>query len=872
MDSWHSLKPEAVLKKLDSSAKGLSEDEARKRLGKYGHNRIERVRKHTPLELFISQFKSPLIYLLLVATAASFLVGHTFDAVMILGIVMLNAVLGFYQDYKSEKAIEALRSLIRKRVRVLRGGKEEEIDSAFLVPGDIILIDAGDEIPADARVIESAGLQVNEAALTGESFPIRKTSKVVKEETPLPERTDMLHAGTLAMNGFCRAVVVATGMGSELGRIAVLTQEADRKKTHIEIVLEKLASKLLVFFVAVSAAVAVLGLAMGNEVMEMVVLGISLAVASVPEGLPAVVTIVFALGLRRLSRVNTLVRKLGAVETLGAVTYVCADKTGTLTKNEMTVTKIDIDGETIEVSGVGYSTEGKFSKKTSSLKRLLEIGALCNHAVLEEGAVIGDPTEAALIVAAAKFGIEKHQLEREYSPLGEISFSLERKMMSVITKNGGKVMMATKGAPESVLEKCTSVLHKGKVKRLSPREKSRILERAEDLAASGYRVLSLAYRDMKKPGDREERLVYVGSVALIDPVRKEAKWAINEAKKAGIRVMIVTGDHKSTAVAIAKEVGLFEKDSIALAGNEINSMDDGHLLEKIDSIRVFGRVTPEQKMRVLTLLQKRGEVVAMTGDGVNDAPALKRADIGIAMGKGGTDVARESSEIVLADDNFASIVKGIGEGRGIFLNIRRFVYYLLSSNMAEVLILFLAMIFGWPLILLPVQILWINLVTDSVTALSLGAEPTSKNVMKRPPRDPHEGIVSNRSFAGLLGLALVKTAGVLFVFSLVLPEGEMIARTVAFVTLIFAENYNIFNFKSFDRPLYRVSMLNNMYILLAVAATLLLTVAVVQVPAISPLFHAVSLDLSHWVLALACGAPVLVAGEIYKNAVYLRRK
>lgn len=872
MNSWHSLKAEDVLKKLQSSSKGLSEQEAENRLQKYGYNRIERIRKHTPLEILISQFKSPLIYLLLLATAASFIIGHTFDALMILAIVILNAILGFYQDYKSEKAIEALRSLIKKKARVLRGGREEEIDSAFLVPGDIILIDAGDEIPADARVIESADLQVNEAALTGESFPIMKTVKAVNEKTTLPERTDMLHAGTLAMNGFCKAIIVATGMKTELGKIAALTQEADRKKTHIEIVLEKLASKLLLFFVAVSAAVAVLGLVMGNEIMDMIILGISLAVASVPEGLPAVVTIVFALGLRRLSKVNTLVRKLGAVETLGAVTYVCADKTGTLTKNEMTVTKIDVDGETVEVSGVGYSSEGKFSKKTPSLKRLLEIGALCNHAVIEESTVIGDPTEAALIVAAAKLGMEKHQLEKEYVPLGEISFSLERKMMSVITKNGGKIMMSTKGAPENVLAKCTQILSKGKVKRLTAAEKKKILAKTEELASSGYRVLSLAYREMKKFEKKEENLVYVGSVALIDPVREEAKWAIDEAKKAGIKVMIVTGDHTNTAVAIAKNVGLFEKGSIALTGDEFDSISDDELLKKIDRIRVFGRVTPEQKMRVLKLLQNQGEVVAMTGDGVNDAPALKRADIGIAMGKVGTDVARESSEIVLADDNFSSIVKGIREGRGIFMNIRRFVYYLLSSNMAEVLILFLAMLFGWPLILLPVQILWINLVTDSVTALSLGAEPTSKNVMKRPPRDPHEGIVSNRSLAGLLGLAVVKTIGVLFVFSIILPEGEMVARTMAFVTLIFAENYNIFNFKSFDRPLHRINILNNPYILLAVAITLLLTVGVVQIPAISPLFHAVSLDLSHWILALAFGVPVLIAGEIYKNVVYLRRK
>lgn len=875
MEKWHSVSGESALRKLDSTPKGLSDKEAKERLKKYGPNELERKKGISPITVFINQFKSPLIYLLIAAALASYLIGHVFDSIMILAIVLLNAILGFNQDWKAEKAIEALSAMFKRKARVIRDGKDSIIWASDLVPGDVIILEAGFEIPADARIINNADLRTNEASLTGESLPISKTEKTMARGTRLPERANMMFAGTVAVNGWAKAVVVETGMSTELGRIAGLTQVTEKRKTHIEEILESIAKKLIIIFLILSASVSAIGIALGRDLFQMILTGIALAVAAVPEGLPAVVTITFALGLQRLSRVNTLVRRLPATETLGAITYIAADKTGTLTKNEMTVKKIFVDGKLVDVGGTGYSLKGKFSQRTNSLKKLLEIGALCNHASVAENEVHGDPTEAALIVSAAKAGIFREELDKRHYILGEISFSEKRKMMSVITKDhDGGAIVNNKGAPESVLSRCSHFLLNGKVKKLDKKTREQILDENEKLAHKGYRVLGIAYKNIKKwdggKDDAEQKMVYVGSQAMIDPVRPEAVEAIKTARRAGIHVTIVTGDHKSTATEIAKEVGLLTEDRIAVDGAELEKMSDDELTEKIDRIKVFARVTPEQKMRVLGILQKRGEIVAMTGDGVNDAPALKKADIGVAMGISGTDVARSTAEIVLADDNFVSIVKGIGEGRGMLINIKKFVYYLLSSNLAEVFILFFGMLLNWPLILFPVQLLWINLVTDSVTALSLGVDPKPKGVMRQPPRDPNEKILSNKTLLGLGAIAAIKTIIILSLFSSELSESEALARTMAFVGLIMLENYNLFNFKSFNRPLHKINPFDNKYLIGAVLLTIGLSILVVQIPVFATLFHVVPLSLESWVLIVALGSVVLVAGEIYKNLVHYK--
>jgi Ca2+-transporting ATPase len=892
MEKWHALTGDSAIDKLDSSKNGLSEHEASSRLEKFGRNELAKKKGISPIIVFFNQFKSPLVYLLILAAIASYFIGHAFDSIMIMAIVLLNAVLGFQQDWKAEKAIEALSALFKKKARVIRDGADNIIDSAQLVPGDVVILEAGYDIPADVRLFDCASLRTNEASLTGESLPIRKTIDVMARDARLHDRKNMAYAGSVAVNGWAKAIVVETGMNTELGRIAGLTQITEARKTHIEEVLESIAKKLVIIFLLLSASVSVVGILLGRDLFEMILTGIALAVAAVPEGLPAVVTITFALGLQRLSKVNTLVRRLPSTETLGAITYIATDKTGTLTKNEMTVKKIFVDNRVIDVSGTGYELTGSFSEKSKSsdlrpltfdelrssksLNKLLEIGALCNHASVTSNEVHGDPTEGALIVSAAKAGITKADLDKKHHILAELSFTEKRKMMSVVTKDhDGGAIVNNKGAPEQVLLGCSSYLHDGKVKKLDAKTRKRFTEENESLAKDGYRVLGIAYKDIKKwdaasKKDAEKNMVYVGSQAMIDPVRPEAIEAIKTARKAGIRVTIVTGDHKSTASAIAKEVGLMVEGKLAIDGAQLDKMSDKELTQKIDSIKVFARVTPEQKMRVLGILQKRGEIVAMTGDGVNDAPALKKADVGVAMGIKGTDVARNTAEVVLADDNFMSIIKGIAEGRGILINIKKFVYYLLSSNLAEVFILFIGMLLNWPLILLPVQLLWINLVTDSVTALSLGVDPKPKDVMRQKPRDPRENILSNKTLFGLGGIALIKTVIVLSLFLFEMSESEMLARTMAFVGLIMLENFNLFNFKSFTRPLHKINVFDNKYLIAAVFFTIGITILAVQIPIFATLFHVTPLTLDQWLLIIGLGSIVLIAGEIYKNLVHYK--
>ena len=681
----------------------------------------------------------------------------------------------------------------------------------------------------------------------------------------------MLFEGTVVMNGWAKAVVVETGMRTEIGKLAKLSEETKRAPTHAEKMLATLGKRLGAICLGLSGAVIVLGIIFGHNWLNMLLVGVSLAVAAVPEGLPAVVTITFALGVRRLTKAHTLIRKLSATDNLGSVTYICTDKTGTLTKGEMTVKKIFVDNQEIEVEGVGYETKGKFSKQTKGLKKLLEIGALCNHATLVEKddrkTIIGDPTEGALVVAAAKMGINKKKLDGKYPAVSEISFSAERKMMSTIHIIEGRKYMYSKGAPEVILAKSKYILVNGKERKITKNDAKKIRQIEEKYSKEGLRILAMAYKKVKGRGV-EKDLVFVGMQAMMDPPRKEVPDAIKVARRAGIKIIMITGDYKETAIAVANKIGLMQKGSIAVDGRELEKMSEEELKQKIEKIKIFARTSPEQKMKILNVLRAKGETVAMTGDGINDAPALKRADVGIAMGITGTDVTKESADVVLVDDNFASIVKGIAEGRGIAMNIRRFVYYLISSNLGEIWIVFFAMLFKWPLILLAVQLLWMNLVTDSVSALALGMEPKEKDIMKRPPRDPKAPIISAKSFSALFGISWVKTIWVLWIFGLLFNINLTYARTMAFLGTILSEKFNLFNFKSFDKPLYKVSLKNNPYLLGAVLVTVALTAIVVQIPSLAKLLHIQPLTLNDWVLLIALASIVLFVGEIYKNIIY----
>ncbi|NYZ77361.1 cation-translocating P-type ATPase [Candidatus Micrarchaeota archaeon] len=868
---WHALPAEKLPESLGSSKGGLDGKEAEQRIRKYGFNELERRKNVSAISLLLNEFRNPLVYLLVVAAVLSFAIGEQLDSILIGTVIIVNAALGFAQDWKAEKAIEALTALFVRQTRVLRGGKETIVETKYIVPGDILILEAGDAIAADGRVIDAADFKVNEAPLTGESLPVTKTTKALPEKTPLPDRKNMAYAGTMVMNGWAKVLVTATGMSTEIGRIAGLTLGIERGKTPTEKMLESIAKKLMFLFVALSAFTAAIGIYFGKDMTEMILVAISLMVAAVPEGLPAVVTIVFAIGLQRLSRANTLVRKLSATETLGAVTFICTDKTGTLTKNQMTAEKVFINGRVISDIDA-ESIIRKDGEGAKTLRKLFETGVLCNHASIE-GKPIGDPTEIAILMIADNSGITKAKLDKTHRILGEISFNLERKMMSVITQNSGCVIVNTKGAPERVLERCSHCMEDGKITRLDAKEKKILLEKNEELAADGYRLLAVAYRELestKEEKQAEEGLVYLGSLALADPLRPETKDALSQARDAGIKVAIVTGDHKNTAVAIAKQIDLFEINSIALDGTELDGMDDSQLEKIIYRVKVFARVNPEQKMRVLKILQKNGEIVAMTGDGVNDAPALKKADIGIAMGKIGTDVARETADVILLDDNFASIIKGISEGRGMFLNIKKFVQYMVSCNTAEILILFFAMLLNWPLILFPFQILWVNLVTDSITALSLGLDPKPKDIMKYPPK--RDEVLGRGSLAWVLFLAAIKTLSVLAVFYLFLNEDYAIAVTMAFGCLIFAENFNLFNFKDFNNPLYKANPFDNIYLILSFMISMLLTAAVIQLEFFNDYFRTVPLDWWHWGLLALFGSFVLIGGEIYKNARCLMKK
>ena len=880
-DDWHALPVREVIRRLGTDPeKGLTESEAARRLRRFGPNQLQATQRERWYEVLARQFADLLIVILLLAAAVSLVIGETTDAITILAIVVLNGLLGFLQEWKAEKALAALRKLLSPKCQVVRGGRELRIAASTLVPGDLVLVEAGDRVPADLRLLEALNLEADESALTGESLPVHKRPTPAPAETPLAERASMAWMGTSITSGRGRGVVVATGMRTRFGRIAHLTQSIQEGATPLQRKLAVLGRQLGLLALIVSLAVSLAGWLMGKPLAEMFMTGISLAVAVVPEGLPAVVTITLALGVRAMARRRALLRRLQAAETLGAATVICTDKTGTLTQNEMTVQRIWLADGFVQVTGSGYEPRGHFEReghrldprRHSDLLALLQTGLHCNHArlVQEQGQwrPLGDPTEAALVVAARKAGLE---LPPDRKVVTEFSFSSLRKRMTLVERTPEGLVARVKGAPEVILERCSTILVEGRERPLTEAERLEFLAGCRKLAEEGLRTLALARRrladELPLEAETVERdLTLLGLVGILDPPRPEVPAAVARARRAGIRPLLITGDAPATALAIARRIGM--EVERAVTGRELHELSDDELRALLRQPVLFARTTPSDKLRIVTLLQGSGEVVAMTGDGINDAPALKKADVGIAMGLRGTDVAREAADMILTDDNFASIVGAIEEGRRQQDNIQKFVCYLLSSNTGEVLAIAVNLLLGGPLILLPVQILWMNLVTDGMTAVALGLEPAEQGVMERPPREVREPILSRSGVLGILLLGGYIGGGTLWLFHHYLQQGGenavALAQTVAFTGIILLEKMNIFNFRTLRDPMPVIGFFSNPWVILAWLVTVGLQVCAVYLPVLQQALHTVPLGWHHWLLILVMALPIFLVAEGFK--------
>jgi len=823
---------------------------------------------------------------LFAAAIISLLTGEIADFIVIMAVLILNAVMGFVQEYRAEKAVAALKRMATPYAQVIRGGQVKEIPSTELVPGDIVLLGTGMIVPADGRLIETINLQVNEASLSGESLPVDKNTAPLPENTPLAERSNMLFSGTIVTSGHGKAVVVSTGMQTEMGKITQLLERGEERKTPLQEKMEQLGKWLAIGALAICAIILIIGILEGKEPRFMFLTAVSLAVAAIPEGLPAVITISLALGARRMARRNALIRRLSAVETLGCVTHICSDKTGTLTQNKMYVETIYVNKKQVRLTGTGYIPEGDFLINEEKidplsdphLELLLKGIALCNDAYLTNDAewkIIGDPTEGALVVASAKANLSKEDLERSYPRVGEVSFDSRRKRMSTIHKTPQGHIVLVKGALEGLLPLSPNIYEEGEIRDFDNDKKEEILGQAEDLARKGIRILGLCYRELPsselpplKAEEIEKDLTFVGFVGIVDPARPEARQAINTCREAGMKPIMITGDQAATALAIAQEIGLSGNGLKVLTGGELEKMDDEELKEHLRSTEVFARVSPEQKLRIVRLLKEEGHITAVTGDGVNDAPALKEADIGVAMGVVGTDVAKETADMILLDDNFATIVSAVEEGRVIYDNIRKFIRYMLTTNLGEILTILFSIILAYPLPVLPIQILWINLLTDGLPAIALGVEPPEPGVMKRPPRDPKESIFAGGMTRHILlgGFWMAICTFILFYhFS---QENMMLARTLAFSTLAFSQMANVLAIRSEKYSVFSIGFFSNPQLILAVLSTIILQLCVIYIPLLEKLFSTVPLSLPQLLICILVSSSIFCLIELDK---YIRR-
>ncbi len=866
-DPWHTYSTEEACLKLRTDPDlGLTDAEAERRLQAIGLNALVEKPRATPWRILLQQFSDFMVLVLLAATVISFILGEVGDAVTIVAIVIMNGVLGFLQEYRAEQSVAALKRLTAPTAQVVRGGATLCIPADELVPGDVIELEAGDRIPADSRMLRQVAMEVDEAQLTGESHSVPKCSQALdRNDLELGDRRNLVFMGTTVNRGRGRAVVVATGMNTEMGQIAHLMRETHDEATPLQRRLEQLGKVLVVLSIAIVAMVVVTGLFRGEPVYQMFLTGVSLAVAAIPEGLPAIVTIALALGVQRMIRAHAVVRRLPAVETLGCTTVICSDKTGTLTKNRMTVTEVWIGGQSVPSSAEGRLEPVSDDPKLGDhLRRLLVGAALCNNGILNDGKTPishGDPTELALLWAAQKNEIDVSALRKMYPRQGELPFESERQRMSVAVGNESQLISYVKGSYESVSQVCRWIWWDGKIEPLRGAVQRQAMQAQEAMAGRALRVLAVAYRPLPTASSgslqpqglpaslMEIDLIMLGLVGMIDPPRPEAVRAIAAARRAGVRTVMITGDHPHTARAIADRMDMLRSGDLVVTGAELDAWSDEELAVKVHRVRVYARVSPRHKLRVVRAFKQAGEVVAMTGDGVNDAPAIKEADIGVAMGVSGTDVTKEASAMILTDDNYATIVRAVEEGRAIYDNVRKFIRYLLSCNIGEVLVMFLAAFMGLPLPLLPIQILLVNLVTDGLPAMALSVDPSAPGLMDRPPRSPREsvfahGLGTKIAFRGLLiGISSL----VVFAWALgPLAIGLREARTLALGTLVMSQLFHVFDVRSEDRNFLQVGLLSNPWAVLAVVSSIAMMVVVIYLPQLSELFKTYPLSIRDW--------------------------
>jgi Ca2+-transporting ATPase len=882
-EAWHNLSQENVLAKLNSSRNGLSLEEVGQRLLQYGPNELTARKRTNPVLAFLRQFMSPLIYILLIAAVISLVVGHFMDAAVVFGVLLLNAIVGFLQEARAEKAMEALSQMAAPKCRVKRDGNISVIPAREIVPGDILLLETGDKVSCDARLLEAVNLKVNESALTGESVPVEKTTHSIHgKDSPMAERHNMIYMGTTIAYGRGTAVAAETGMSTEIGAIATAIQDVKPEPTPLQKSVNRASRFIIVFFLAICVLIVVVGLLRGLPWLDVFLLSVAAAVSAIPEGLPAVLTVVLSVGMHTMARRNAVIRRLVAVETLGAATVICSDKTGTLTLNQMTVRHFFTGGRWAEVTGEGYRPEGEFHRDGQTFKAqddttlllMLRIGTLCNDARLtrdsrQNYAIFGDPTEGALVVAAAKVGLDKETLEQSYPRLAEIPFQSEKLYMATLHAADGHKVVYVKGSSEKLLAMSRAVLEDGKTVPLDETLSHRIMDANNAMAKQALRVLATAYLEMPaetesiKEADLKGNLVFVGLAGMADPPREEAKEAIRLAHQAGIRVIMITGDNRITAEAIASALGLPK--GKALTSAELAKMSDEELAREIDHVYVFARIEPLHKLRIVNALKKKGHVVAMTGDGVNDAPALKSADIGIAMGITGTDVAKESANMILADDNFASIVAAVDEGRAIFNRLRNVIYMLFSTNLGQLLALIFGLIFIGEAPLLAVQILWINMVSDTSTAIPVGLEPKAGDELKQAPRDPRVGIIYPGMIFRILFQAIPMALGIYFIFRWSFDQfGLAEAQTIAFCTMAVFAWAKALNARSDEITVFKLGFFKNRWLVISITCVILLQGLVVYLPFLQGVFRTAPLDLFQWGLIFAAGFVLFGIEELRK--------
>jgi len=898
--SWHALDTKDVLKHLKTRLTGLTTEEANERLTTLGYNEIEVDKKKAKLLLLIAQFKSPIILILFAAALISLIASKLISVYVILIVIIFNSLIGFFQEYQAEKSLEALKSMSAPEAEVLRdctelgGCTEKRIKAREIVPGDIVLIDSGDIIPADARLYETINLEIDEAVLTGESLPVQKNVNTLKDDVIVAERKNIVFSGTVVTKGRGKAIVVNTGINTELGKISQLLKETEKIKTPLQKRISRLGIFLALLAILFSSIVFIFGLLRGFEFLEIFLFALSTMVSAIPEGLPAAISIALAIGVNKMAKRNAIVKKIQAIDTIGAVSIICTDKTGTLTTNQITAREILIEDNHFSITGVGFTPEGIYEKngepiaieEIDQLKNFLEIITLCNDSRLRQHElndgyiweIYGDPTEGSLIVASQKAGIHKEILEDQYPRIDEIPFTSEEKYMATFHESkNNMIKICVKGASEKILNRCQKIIKNNGIKELTPDKKKALLEQSNSIASRGLRVLGVAYQEIQtsqldstKRNILQEKsdLIMIGFIGMIDPPRPEVKAAIKTCKNAGIKVKMITGDHALTAKAIGKEIGLIGESDKIITGLELDHLTESELDEIVEDTSIFARVSPLHKFQIVRSLQKKGHVVSMTGDGVNDAPALKEADVGIAMGITGTDVTKEAADIVLVDDNFSSIVNAVEEGRVASENIKKIIRFLLTTNISEIIIILLSLIFliNHPLIFTSILILWINLVTDGSLTITLAKEPKEEDIMNFPPPNTDEKILNRKLMINLLYIAAIMALGTIGMFLYGYSDQNLIrAQTMAFITLAMFQVFNALNCRSNDRSIFKIKIWSNRSFIVGFVISVFLLILVTIIPMFQVILGTVALSITDWVIVILVSLSILLADEIRKE-------